>query len=204
LIKSVPVSDASLVANLRAAGAIILAKANLSELAFLKGTDLPCGWSAVGGQTQSAYGPGGFTGGCIPAGSSSGCAVGASAGFAAGSVGTDPTGSNVEPSSRAALFGMRASVGLIPRQGTVPVSSTGDTAGPIAISAYDVALLLGAMIDHGECDSTSESKLEAWIPPCSVNQSTLTLMLEPGPDHRQSCPSRLYPVHQRHQRLLLG
>jgi amidase len=172
LIKSVPRGDAPLVANLRAHGAIILGKANLSELAFLKGTDLPCGWSAVGGQTQSAYGPGGFPGGCIPAGSSSGCAVGVSAGFAAGAIGTDTTGSNIEPSSRAALFGMRATVGLISRTGVVPVSSTGDIAGPIAKSAYDVALLLGVMIDNanGEGDSTGKSKPAAWIPRCSAYQ----------------------------------
>lgn len=156
LANCIPHGDATVVANLRARGAIILGKANLSELAYFKGFDLPLGWSAAGGQTKSAYGPGGFDGGVIPAGSSSGSAVGVSAGFAAGAIGTDTTGSNLEPSSRAALFGMRASVGLISRTGLLPTTSTGDTLGPIAKSAYDAALLLDAMVGYDRNDPGSK------------------------------------------------
>jgi amidase len=160
LVNSIPSGDAPVVANLRMAGAIILGKANLSELAYFKGTDLPCGWSAVGGQTLSAYGPGGFSEGVNADGSSSGSAVGVSAGFAAGAIGTDTTGSNLEPASRAALFGMRASVGLISRAGVLPTTSTGDT-----------ALLLGAMGGYDKNDPASKSPKNPAARACGLHES---------------------------------
>jgi amidase len=171
LVNSIPSGDAPVVANLRMAGAIILGKANLSELAYFKGTDLPCGWSAVGGQTLSAYGPGGFSEGVNADGSSSGSAVGVSAGFAAGAIGTDTTGSNLEPASRAALFGMRASVGLISRAGVLPTTSTGDTLGPLAKSAYDAALLLGAMGGYDKNDPASKSPKNPAARACGLHES---------------------------------
>jgi amidase len=144
LVNSIPKNDAPVIAKLRAQGAIILGKANLGEFGNFKG-DIPWGWSSLGGQTQSAYGPGGFPGELCPGGSSSGSAVGVSAGFAAASIGVEIDGSIIDPSSRAALFGIKASVGLVSREGIVPTSKTADSLGPMAKSAYDVALLLGAM-----------------------------------------------------------
>jgi amidase len=154
LVNSIPKADAPVVAKLRSKGAIILGKANLSEFANYKG-DMPAGFSSLGGQTQSAYGPGLFLGDICVSGSSSGCAVGVSAGFAAGAIGTKTHGSIVAPSSRAALYAIKASVGLISRSGIVPLSLTLDSVGPMAKSAYDVALLLGAMTGCGANDSAS-------------------------------------------------
>jgi amidase len=149
LVNSIPKGDTPVVAQLRAKGAIILGKTNLTEFANHKG-DIPSGWSQRGGQTKSAYGPGTFPGDVCVGGSSSGSTVGVSAGFAAGAIGTETHGSIVSPCSRAALYGIKASVGLIPRKGIVPLSTTADSVGPIAKSAYDAALLLSAMVG---CDS---------------------------------------------------
>lgn len=147
---SVVPGDASSVARLRARGAIIIGKANLSELAHFKG-DAPSGWSARGGQTQSAYVSGGN-----PGGSSSGSAVGLSAGFAAGAIGTETDGSLLSPCAKAAAYGLKATVGLISRAGVIPLTRTADTLGPIARSSYDAALLLGAMAGRDDNDPASE------------------------------------------------
>ena len=138
--------DAPVAAQLRAKGAIILGKANLSELANYKSTNTTNGWSARGGQTQSAYVVGGFAAGGDPCGSSSGSAVGVSAGFAAAALGSETDGSLVCPSNRAALYTIRMSVGLSSRSGVVPISSTQDTTGPMAKSTYDCALILENMV----------------------------------------------------------
>ncbi|KAL7414392.1 amidase signature domain-containing protein [Mrakia frigida] len=103
--------DAAVSAKLRAAGAIIIGKASLSEFANWKG-NITNGWSARGGQTQSAYVIGGFAAGGDPCGSSSGSGVGVSAGFAAAALGSETDGSIICPSSRAALFGIKPTVGL--------------------------------------------------------------------------------------------
>jgi amidase len=158
LVNSIPKGDAPVVAKLRAKGGIILGKANLTEFANYKG-DIPSGWSQKGGQTKSAYGPGAFPGDVGVGGSSSGSAVGVSAGFAAGAIGTETHGSIIGPSSRAALYGIKATVGLIPRKGIVPFSTTTDSVGPMAKSAYDTALLLGAMMTCDSADPAGMSLL---------------------------------------------
>lgn len=120
-------------------------KANLSEFANWKGnitngwvppsawphTSLtPASrWSARGGQTQSAYVVGGFAAGGDPCGSSAGSGVGTSAGFAAAALGSETDGSIICPSNRAALYGIKMTVGLSSRSGVVPISSTQDTTG---------------------------------------------------------------------------
>ncbi|CDZ97832.1 Amidases [Phaffia rhodozyma] len=146
--------DSHVSMKLRAAGAIILGKANLSEFANFKG-NITNGWSARGGQTQSAYVVGGFAAGGDPCGSSSGSAVGVSAGWAASSLGSETDGSIVCPSNRAALFGIKPSVGLVSRAGVVPISSTQDTTGPIAKSTYDAALLLETIAGFDERDNAT-------------------------------------------------
>ncbi|RFU32807.1 hypothetical protein B7463_g3586, partial [Scytalidium lignicola] len=138
--------DAFVVSRLRAAGLLILGKANLDEFAGERGIKPnTSGWSPRGGQTQAAYVFGGFAAGGDPLGSSSGSAVSVSAGFAALSLGTDTEGSISGPSSRAALFGLRPSVGLTSRTGVVPVSSSQDTTGPMGKSTWDIAAALGIM-----------------------------------------------------------
>lgn len=150
---SVTPGDSPVAGKLRAKGVVVIGKANLSELANYKATNVTNGWSARGGQTQSAYVIGGFAAGGDPCGSSSGSAVGVSAGFAAAALGSETDGSLVCPSNRAALYTIRMSVGLSSRTGVIPISSTQDTVGPMAKSTYDCALILENMVGFDASDS---------------------------------------------------
>jgi amidase len=123
LLGSVVPSDAPVAAKLRKAGVIVVGRANLSQYANWKG-NITNGWSARGGQTQSAYVVGGFAAGGDPCGSSSGSGVGVSAAFAAAALGSETDGSIICPSNRAALYGIKMSVGLSSRSGVIPISST--------------------------------------------------------------------------------
>lgn len=156
LLGSVVPGDAPVTAKLRKAGVIVIGKANLSQYANFKdpaGTEN--GWSARGGQTQSAYVVGGFAAGGDPCGSSSGSGVGVSAGFAAAALGSETDGSIICPSNRAALYGIKMSVGLSSRTGVIPISSTQDTTGPMAKSAYDAALILENMVGYDVNDTAT-------------------------------------------------
>ena len=138
---SLPPDDAFITQQLRDAGAIILGKANLTEFANFIAFDMPNGFSAVGGQTLNPYGPGKFDVG----GSSSGSAAAIAANLAAISIGTETSGSILSPASSNSLVGIKPTVGLISRDGIIPISATQDTAGPIARTVEDAALLLGAL-----------------------------------------------------------
>lgn len=154
LLGSVVPSDAPVSAKLRQAGVIVIGKANLSQYANWKG-NITNGWSARFGQSQSAYVVGGFEAGGDPCGSSSGSGIGVSAGFAAASLGSETDGSIICPSNRAALYGIKMSVGLSSRSGIIPISSTQDTAGPMAKSAYDAALILENMVGYDVNDTAT-------------------------------------------------
>jgi amidase len=132
--------DAFIVSRLRAAGAIILAKANLSEWANFRSTRSTSGWSTLGGQTANPYALD-----RNPSGSSSGSAAGLSAGFAALAVGTETDGSIVSPSSACGVVGIKPTLGLVSRAGIVPLSLAQDTAGPMAASVEDAAALLSVL-----------------------------------------------------------
>ena len=132
--------DAFIISRLRAAGAIILAKANLSEWANFRSTRSSSGWSTVGGQTANPYALD-----RNPSGSSSGSAAGVSAGLAPLAVGTETDGSIVSPSSACGVVGIKPTAGLVSRTGIVPLSSVQDTAGPMATTVGDAAVLLSAM-----------------------------------------------------------
>jgi amidase len=132
--------DAFVISRLRAAGAIILAKANLSEWANFRSTRSTSGWSTLGGQTANPYALD-----RNPSGSSSGSAAGVSAGLAALAVGTETDGSIVSPSSACGVVGVKPTAGLVSRTGIVPLSPVQDTAGPMAVSVADAAILLTAM-----------------------------------------------------------
>jgi len=132
--------DAFVISRLRAAGAVILAKANLSEWANFRSTRSVSGWSTVGGQTANPYALD-----RNPSGSSSGSAAGVSAGLAALAVGTETDGSIVSPSSACGVVGIKPTAGLVSRTGIVPLSPVQDTAGPMAVSVTDAAVLLTAM-----------------------------------------------------------
>jgi amidase len=132
--------DAFIVSRLRAAGAIVLAKANLSEWANFRSTRSTSGWSTLGGQTANPYALD-----RNPSGSSSGSAAGLSAGFAPLAIGTETDGSIVSPSSACGVVGIKPTLGLVSRTGIVPLSLAQDTAGPMATSVADAAALLSVL-----------------------------------------------------------
>ena len=133
-------ADAPLVAQLRAAGAIILGKANLSEWANWRGWDSISGWSARGGFTVCPY-----VLDDNPWGSSSGSAVAAAANLCAVAVGTETDGSIMAPSHANSAFGLKPTLGRISGAGIIPIAHSQDTAGPMARSVTDGAILLGAL-----------------------------------------------------------
>ena len=132
--------DAFIVRQLKQQGALIIGKANLSEWANFRSTQSSSGWSAVGGQTNSAY-----VLDRNPCGSSSGSGVGASADLATVAVGTETDGSIVCPSGQNGDVGIKPTLGLASRAGIVPISAEQDTAGPITRNVTDAAVVLGAM-----------------------------------------------------------
>ena len=132
--------DAPLVARLRAAGAVLLGKSNLSEWANFRSAHSVSGWSGRGGQARNPY-----MLSRTPSGSSSGSAIAVAANLCAVAVGSETNGSIVSPSSCNGLVGIKPTVGLVSRRGIVPISHTQDTAGPIARSVRDAAVLLGVM-----------------------------------------------------------
>ena len=137
-------ADSPLIQHLRAAGAIILGKSNLGEWANFRGFDnvypLAVGWSARGGDTKNAYDLS-YT----SWGSSSGSGAGAAANLCAAAVGTETDGSITGPSAVENIFGLKPTLGLISQDGIVPISHQQDTAGPMARSVSDIAILLGIM-----------------------------------------------------------
>ncbi|GAB3514675.1 amidase [Pseudoxanthomonas daejeonensis] len=135
-----PGSDAFLVKRLREAGAVILGKTNLSEWANFRSTRSTSGWSSIGGQTRNPYALD-----RSPCGSSSGTAVAVAANLAVVGVGTETDGSILCPAAMNGLVGLKPTVGLVSRDGIVPISSSQDTAGPMTRSVEDAALLLAAI-----------------------------------------------------------
>lgn len=139
--------DAFIVAQLRKAGAVLLGKTNLSEWANFRSTRSTSGWSSRGGQTKCPY---------IldrnPSGSSAGSGSATAANLCAVAIGTETDGSVVSPSSVNGLVGIKPTVGLLSRSGIIPISATQDTAGPMARSVKDAAILLGGLIGVDEKD----------------------------------------------------
>lgn len=133
--------DAFITAQLKAAGAIILGKANLSEWAYFFCRQCPSGYSAMGGQTLNPYGRFEFGTG----GSSSGSGVAAAANLASVTVGSETSGSILSPASSQSAVGLKPTTGALSRSGVVPISSTLDTAGPITRSVADAVILFNAM-----------------------------------------------------------
>ncbi len=137
---SVPTRDSFVAERLRAAGAILLGKANLSEWANFRSTHSSSGWSGRGGQGRNPYALD-----RTPCGSSSGTGGGIAASYAAVGVGTETDGSVTCPSSVNSLVGIKPTLGLISRAGIVPIAHSQDTAGPMARTVRDAAILLGAL-----------------------------------------------------------
>lgn len=157
LAQSIAPRDAFLVARLRAAGAVLLAKANLSEWANIRSTRSSSGWSARGGQGKNPYALD-----RTPCGSSSGTAGAIAASYAAVGVGTETDGSIVCPASANSLVGIKPTLGLVSRSGIIPIAHSQDSAGPLARTVADAALLLGAMTGEDERDpATRQSRAQA-------------------------------------------
>jgi len=135
-----PKTDSAAASRLRAAGAVILGKTNLSEWANFRSTHSSSGWSGRGGQCRNPYALD-----RNPSGSSSGSGAAASASLAAAAVGTETDGSIVSPSSACGLVGIKPTLGLVSRSGIVPIAHSQDTAGPMARTVRDAALLLAAL-----------------------------------------------------------
>ncbi|HUS33169.1 MAG TPA: amidase [Kofleriaceae bacterium] len=132
--------DAFAVGKLRAAGAIILGKANLSEWANFRGTASCSGWSGRGGQCRNPYALD-----RSPSGSSSGPAVATAAGLCAAGIGSETDGSIVSPANCNALVGVKPTIGLVSRSGVIPIAPSQDTLGPLTRSVSDAAILLTAL-----------------------------------------------------------
>lgn len=150
LVGGVPTRDAFIVERLRAAGAVILGKTNLSEWANFRSAHSCSGWSGRGGQTRDPYALD-----RNPSGSSSGSAVATASNFCAVSVGTETDGSIVSPSSCCSLVGLKPTVGLVSRSGIVPISHNQDTAGPICRTVRDAAILLSAIVGVDSRDTAT-------------------------------------------------
>ncbi len=140
--------DSFIAGQLRAAGAVIIAKANLSEWANFRANVSSSGWSAAGGQTKNPY-----VLDRNPCGSSSGSGAAVSANLCMAAVGTETDGSIVCPSNNTGIVGIKPTVGLLSRMGIIPISFTQDTPGPMCRTVEDAAILLGAMTGIDPLDS---------------------------------------------------
>ncbi len=141
LVGARPARDAFLIQRLRAAGALLLGKTNLSEWANFRSTRSTSGWSGRGGQVRNPHALD-----RNPCGSSSGSAVAPGADLCAAAVGTETDGSITCPAAMNGIVGLKPTVGLVSRSGVIPISHSQDTAGPMGRTVEDVALLLGGMV----------------------------------------------------------
>lgn len=154
ILDNIASKDAFIVQKLRASGAVILGKTNLSEWANFRSTNSCSGWSSRGGQTKCPY---------IldhnPCGSSSGSGSAVSSNLCTVAIGTETDGSVTCPASVNGIVGLKPTVGLVSRSGIIPISSTQDTAGPMARTVTDVAILLNAMIGIDESDVITKESM---------------------------------------------
>ncbi len=165
-----PPDDAFLVARLREAGAIILGKTNLSEWANFRSSGSSSGWSSLGGQTRNPYDTA-----RSPCGSSSGSAVAVAASMAVLAVGTETDGSIICPAGINGIVGIKPTLGLVSRDGIIPIAHSQDTAGPMAGNVRDAAMLLNilAAIDPGD---TASAARPADLPDYTAHLSADTLI----------------------------
>jgi len=159
--------DSFLAGRLRAAGAVILGKANLSEWANFRSTQSSSGWSTLGGQAANPHALD-----RSPSGSSSGSGVAVAAGLAPLAVGTETDGSIVCPASACGVVGIKPTLGLVSRHGIVPISAEQDTAGPMARTVADAAALLGVLAAADPADPATA--------PAAGQPSDYTAFLDPG------------------------
>ena len=151
--------DATVVKRLRAAGAVILGKANLTEFANIIAIDMPSGFSSLGGQVRNPYAPALLDDRGIPVvlpgGSSSGSAVAVAAGLCAAAIGTETSGSLLSPATQNGVVTVKPTVGLISRAGILPISHSQDTAGPLTRTVRDAAILLNVLAARDALDEAT-------------------------------------------------
>lgn len=152
LAGSIPSRDSFVVERLRAAGAVILGKTNLSEWANFRSSHSTSGWSGQGGLTVNPY-----VLDRNPSGSSSGSAVAVAANLSAVAIGTETDGSILSPASCNGIVGIKPTVGLVSRSGIVPIAHSQDTAGPMARTVADAAILLGCLTGQDSRDPATDA-----------------------------------------------
>ncbi len=160
---SVPDRDAGLVARLREAGAVVIGKTNLTELANFMAENMPSGYSSLGGQVLNPYDVS-----RSPSGSSSGSGAAAALGLATVTVGTETDGSILSPATAQSLVGVKPTLGLVPGSGILPIASSQDCAGPMCRSVADAAVLLGVLAGQsyaGGLDTGALSQVRLAVPP---------------------------------------
>lgn len=195
---SLPARDAFVTRRLREAGAVIIGKATLTELANFLGTNMPSGYSSLGGFGFNPYDPRPQPGSdgrpvLTPGGSSSGSSIAVSANLAAVGVGTETSGSILSPASSNGIVGIKPTLGLVSRAGIIPISADQDTAGPLARTVTDAALLLGVLAGFDEADPATSACLEPGV--CATDYSPFLddaalagarIAVPPFPDSRAS------------------
>jgi len=150
--------DATLVARLRAAGAVILGKANLTEFANILAVGMPAGYSSLGGQVKNPYAPALDDKGVpivSPGGSSSGSTAAVAAGLCAAAIGTETSGSLLSPATQNGLVTVKPTVGLVSRAGILPIAHSQDTAGPMTRTVQDAAILLNVLAARDRQDAAT-------------------------------------------------
>lgn len=152
---SIAPQDAFITARLRKAGAVILAKANLSEWANFRSTHSVSGWSSRGGQVRNPYALD-----RSPCGSSSGSGAAAAANLCAAAIGTETDGSIICPSQTNGIVGIKPTLGLVSRSGIIPIAHSQDTAGPMARTVADAAALLGTLTGVDPRDPATNASQE--------------------------------------------
>ena len=152
--------DATITKRLRAAGAVILGKANLTEFANILAVDMPSGYSSLGGQVKNPYAPSLVDDRGIPlvppGGSSAGSAVAVAAGLCAAAIGTETSGSLLSPATQNGVVTVKPTVGLISRAGIVPIAHSQDTAGPLTRTVRDAAILLNVLAARDPHDPATQ------------------------------------------------
>ncbi|GFE83332.1 amidase [Steroidobacter agaridevorans] len=192
LVNNLTKRDAPIAANLRAAGAIILGKTNLSEWANFRSRSSTSGWSAVGGLTKNPH-----VLDRTPCGSSAGSGAAVAAGLAPVAVGTETDGSIICPSAMNGIVGLKPTLGLLSGKHIIPIAHSQDTAGPMTTNVKDAALLLAALVgDAPACDPPSagcaKSDYTKGLVPTALNGKRIgVLRFEPGRN------AYLTPVYER-------
>ena len=182
LVDNPGAADAFVVERLRAAGAVILGKTNLSEWSAFRASRKSSGWSARGGQTRNPY-----QRDMSPWGSSSGSAVGVAASYAPLALGVETDGSIICPASASGVVGLKPTVGLVSRSGVLPISFTQDSPGPMARSVEDIAILLTAIAGfdptdpaYGRTDWSAPATMFDQFPVHNIGAEDYTRYLDPA------------------------